>query len=122
MISSFLLFILLNLNICDGYIEICNEEQCQSKIIKCTENENCEIKCVGDSSCEKATIQCPKNNECIVECADDYACFSATIDAKYSSKLELKNCAIGEKTCVGISIYCPVDDKRESCVLPGISI
>ena len=57
---------------CDEYIG--DQGPCQSSIIHCPSDYDCDISCSTDYACKESTILCPLNGECNINCFGYSAC------------------------------------------------
>eukprot|EP00485_Elphidium_margaritaceum_P015013 CAMPEP_0202727654 /NCGR_PEP_ID=MMETSP1385-20130828/185229_1 /ASSEMBLY_ACC=CAM_ASM_000861 /TAXON_ID=933848 /ORGANISM="Elphidium margaritaceum" /LENGTH=1104 /DNA_ID=CAMNT_0049393897 /DNA_START=33 /DNA_END=3348 /DNA_ORIENTATION=- len=88
----------------------------------CASNQACVVYCKEESSCHNTTIYCPVNELCVVSCGQhSNACNGVTIDARYSSLLELTDCASGDDTtCASMSVYAPPNDNGDKRAILAI--
>ena len=83
------------------------QQEFENKTIVCTSTKPCDISCQHKNGCYSTTIHCPINHPCNIRCSHDSACANAIIYAHHSSTFELSDCATGDWTCTGLTIYFP---------------
>ena len=97
-----------------------NMAACTYAKIYCSTGDNCMVPCRTRSACQMAEIYGATNRSLTVVCDDDWACDGILIDARSSSELLISDCASGDSTCRGITVYCPpkvLGDKK--CTING---
>eukprot|EP01084_Bolivina_argentea_P081188 147048_1 len=112
----------------------CNQpDLCANTTVICPVNTECEVVCSDSRSCMKATIIAPVggtlkvhcvgsedschtasivgpiDNSLTVQCTNNYACYLITINAASSSSLTVSDCVTGVRTCLGMTILCPIN-------------
>eukprot|EP01084_Bolivina_argentea_P087382 157825_1 len=79
----------------------------RDSIISCDDGSDCKIICDEPNACKNTKINCPIGHACDITCSATKSCAETLIIATHSSSLIIHDCATGEFTCKGISIYLP---------------
>ena len=113
---------------CDEDID--GQGACESSLINCPSDYDCDIWCTIKRACLGSTINCPLNGECNIYCFADYACREIEIiKGNTEPTLVCENDAnvcryitfpippsdepmeqiCGDNGCAGSTLYCPAN-------------
>ena len=84
---------------------------CQSAIIHCPSDYQCNIWCTTDYACKESTIYCPLNGECNIYCFGKNACSEIDIiEANIHTEATL-TCSSDNSVCADITFPIPPSDE-----------
>lgn len=96
--------------------------QLHGSTISCPSDNACHLSCITEESCADSIIICPENKECTITCSGTNSCHNAVIVAESSSFLLLSDCS-QSGSCIGMTMYCPEDDRESSkCIVASYVI